>query len=921
MIPWDLVYDFPLGVWALAGLFPILLGYIFLYYHRKHVLQTYTGDDSDRLTLFKRSLFIYWFKTVFICLVWITATVALMQPKGNGRYAKEASSQKEFSRQQNEKRYKNHSIVFLIDTSASMGIKDARGEKTRLESAQDIADQISSELTGQTVSLYAFTSDTTKMSPPSMDYFFLRLMLQQLQINEGDVPGTDILQALKTLHTLLFTRHPSELKTLILISDGGDTVFETLQNKERESFVTQTATVFSDAEKTNLRIFTIGTGSTTNHPVPGVLFEGRTVQSKLEEELLQHIAEKARGKYYRANAYSALDISRDLLLELSVDNPYREESSDSLEDPKEALIYSLYFQVPLGITILLLAFTLLCPEGNLKKMFSKIGIAALYLIVFPLHAGTDNLSHAALFFEAEDYPRAISLYEDQLKERLPPWQKSIISYNLGTTLLKNGDADQAKKIFLGIPKDATFFSLLRPSYAWNLGVSYYQEARQLNAQPLKKEEEYLFVISQLQKANEWIQKSVQATCALDRLEGKQKCSIRPEAKEALTTMRFSLFQALKHYQHYRMNSLEPKDKILELLASVSHLKNAIQFMERFPEKNPLKQSYSLMFTQDFQSWLPVWENFPALQSQEFNQAKLKFAEALHAFKENDFASSQLLAEQTEEYLLYLNKENTQNQSFETLLNHLIAAHQKILAQDSLTSAHLILLQKQTTEALLQDSKEALKESLTLVQSALHALEESKSIAARIYLEASKRTLERLNFKSTTSPQDILDEAIQEQKYALNLNVLKGQSEQDHALDVLVHKAQDMVLQTALPYVEAVKTKQQELFSKRQQDQGIWKESLLSFNAGFQAAADARHIQLQNPEESLKKQQEALSYWEKTKQKAEAPETTEEPPQQASENKTQEPSSIEQTLQLLQEMEKDDQMPKKGQPLKEVKRPW
>lgn len=916
MIPWDLVYDFPLGIWSLLALFPMILAYIFLYYHRKNVLQNYTGDNSSRLTLLKRSPFIYWLKIVSLSLLWTAATLALMQPKGNGRYAKE-----EPSKQKREKRYRNHLISFLIDTSASMAIQDARGGKTRLESAKDVADQISAELTGQTASLYAFTSDTTKISPPSMDYFFLRIMLQQLQINEGDIPGTDISQALKALHTLLSSHDPSALKTLIIISDGGDTVLETLQNKERELFISQASDVFKNAEKMNLRIYTVGTGSTTSSSVPGISFKGRSVQSKLEGELLRQIAEKARGKYYQANNHSALDISRDLFLELSADDPYVEESLNSLASPRDSLIYTLYFQVPLGLAILLLAFILICPEGNVKKIFKNIGIVTIYLIALPLHAESDNLRDAALFFEAGDYTRAISLYEDKLKERMPPWQKGIISYNLATALLKKGDVGQALKILQGIPKDVTRFSLLQPYYEWNLGLSFYQRALEATSKSLESEEDYLFIISQLENANESIQKSVKAACALELLEGRNECIISKESKEILTSIRSSLFQLLQAYQDYRMHALEVEEKVRSLLASLSVLKEASQFMETFPDKSLLKESYRLLFSKDLKTWLPVWESFSSAKNLGIDQAKLLFEQALKAFEKNNFVNSLSLAKEAEELLEPLNKSNTQEQSFERVLSQLITAHKKILAQDSLVKSQLLLLQKQTKEAIQQNPTEALKQSLALIESALQSLNESKSIGARMYLEVSKRKLEHLNFTPTPSPQEILDEAIRDQKLAIDLNQLREHSEKDPELDALLQKAQEMVLKTALPYVEAVKIKQQELFSKRQQDRGIWRESLLSFNAGFQSAADAKHIQLENPEESLKKQQEAVWYWEKTKEKVEAPEAKEKIPEQASENKAEEFSSIEQTLQLLQEMQKDDQMPKNSQPVREVKRPW
>lgn len=949
MIPWDLTYDFPFGVFLLFALVLIALAYALLDRHRKKVIRDYTGDDSERLIVNKRRSSIYWFKVLLLSLVWTLATFALMQPKGNGHYAEEETPKKEASKQKGERRRKHHSITFLIDASASMAIRDARGERTRLESAQDIADQISSEMTGQTASLYAFTSDTTRLSPPSMDYFFLRMMLKGLQINEGDVPGTDIVKALQSFKKLIATKNPSELKTLILISDGGDTKLETLNKRDQEAFISQISDLFNDAEKLNLRIYTIGTGSPSGGEVPAVLFEGQTVHSKLNEEILQKIAEKARGKYYPANEKSPLEIARDIFLDLSLDDPYVKEDGDVLLNPKESLIYTLYFQIPLGLAILLLALVIVLPEAKLQKAFKKIGMASFFLFVFPLYpnsdfSGNSGLKEACLYFEAKDYSRSIGIYNDMLRTRLTPWEQGVVSYNLATSLLKNGDLERSQITFESIAKEATLSPLMRPSYEWNLGLTYYEKAlRNIQIKLLSSstnEEDSLLILFDLRKAHESIQKSLQAKCSLEALEGTKQCSENMNGKRLIGAIRLSLFQSLKRYQDFRLHELKLQDKVEELLNSTNALQDANQFMRHVLKDPSLKESYSKMFSQNIRTWLPFWEGtewklVSESQKDAYKQAKQKFVEAIQAFEKNDFSSSEALTTQAEKLLSFLKREDNQGESFSTLLERLIIAHQRILTKEPIMISSLLSLQNQlknlteqasklslnSLEKLYPDYPKNINESLELVKASLNAANQSKAIAARMYLQASKRLLEHLNFKPSLNPQEILDEAIEDQKNSLNLNRLIEKSDQDEALSLLVKKVQQGVLETAFPFVQAVKVKQEELFSKETLKNDPWKETLENFNAGFQAAADAAHLQLKNPEESLKKQQEALRFWEKTKETMESQQKQEETPKTPKDTQEKESPSIDETLQLLQEMQKDDQIRKKAQPLKEVQRPW
>ena len=193
-----------------------------------------------------------------------------------------------------------------------MGVTDGPIGQSRLDYARDIADQIASQLQGEMVSLYAFTSVLTRLSPPTNDILFLRLMLRQVQINEGGVGGTDYLESLKTLREKYLLKPPAQLKTIILLSDGGDTSYEAAQGEARQERLNAILSLAAPLKGSDLRIYSIAIGSAEGGVVPGVSNEGKPVRSTLDPDSLQSIAKNGNGTIYIANAMSAIDIAASL---------------------------------------------------------------------------------------------------------------------------------------------------------------------------------------------------------------------------------------------------------------------------------------------------------------------------------------------------------------------------------------------------------------------------------------------------------------------------------------------------------------------------------------------------------------------------------------------------------------------------------
>lgn len=353
MIPGDFAFQDPAAAYLLLvlPLFLLLLWNLFWYRHK--TLQPF-GES-----LIPRSPAIYWCKCLALMLAWTGATFALMGPRGNGHYP--VGPHKTGSQMN---RRVAQELILLVDCSGSMAVADSRSGMTRLDYAKDIADQIVSKLTGEAVSLNAFTSEVTSLSPATMDYLFVRLMLRQMRINEGDSAGTNLVKALKEMHQQMLSMPPGRLKRLVLMSDGGDTALEALSDQEREKEIATVLNEF-DAIK-QLHIDAIGMGSSKGGVVPDVTFEGRPVYSALESELMRRLARRTGGQYIEANAATAPEIADQLIARLQQDASQAEGEERMPSSQSRTLLYDRYFQIPLALSLLLLFFALGWPDTRGK---------------------------------------------------------------------------------------------------------------------------------------------------------------------------------------------------------------------------------------------------------------------------------------------------------------------------------------------------------------------------------------------------------------------------------------------------------------------------------------------------------------------------------------------------------------------------
>lgn len=344
-------------------LIPFLFTQFLLAYHRNKVLSTYTSTKLLSHLLMPRSHLLRWTKGIMWAMIWILICLALMQPYGNVRYPSlsNQSPSKTVTAQ-----IIPREIIFLIDTSASMAIQDESEEQTRLEIAKEISKDVISQLQGQAISLFAFTSQLTNVVPPTLDYLFFRLSLGDLHINQGDIGGTAFAPILTALREESFPEKSEKHYTILLLSDGGDTQLENSSQANRKKIEDSILNALPDPNAFHLQLFAVGIGSLKPQKIPKVTYEGKPVFSQLQPDILKQLAHRGRGNYYQAENWTSWDLAQELIVRMNENKGFHsqksQESQKTLNEGSEEMIVDDYYQIPLGLALLFYWLNLILPD-------------------------------------------------------------------------------------------------------------------------------------------------------------------------------------------------------------------------------------------------------------------------------------------------------------------------------------------------------------------------------------------------------------------------------------------------------------------------------------------------------------------------------------------------------------------------------
>lgn len=852
----DVYFDFPQAAYLFLFLIPMLIGMYALHHYRQRKMKNYTDTSHLPLLMYPRSVFISHLKNACLAGAWILIVIAFMNPKGNIKYA--PTSQDVMEESSVPKR-KVHDVILFVDTSASMGVNDARNGETRLENAKEISSELVGQLNGQLVSLYAFTSALTRLVPPTFDYLFTRLMIKELQINEGDVGGTDLKTVLQNLKEQVFAQQKAKLYTLVILSDGGDNQLEKEQGDSRQQRQNEISSVFSDAKELNLRIFTIGTGSLAGGVVPNVTVGVQPVTSKLDQSVLQELAQVGRGEYYAANEFNSWNLAHLLAEKIDQDSPYEEQTEKRLVIPptKEEISSDHYFQIPLGLALLLLLIVVVLPDTQGSLRFLVLLILCLPSVQGMAQEEINNIGlQAEDFYAARDYDQAAGLYERLLKGSLPDWQRALIMYNLGNVRLAQNQWQEALTLYRAIPLNAISSPLLVQYLAFNQGLAYLF----LSTAPEDVEQSLYF----LQQSNRLLNQTTQIEC----LQQKDPCVPSERITHALEMVSIQTNQTWKQERE----QLAKEGSNIHQVLLVDGLEHVIEHLDEAIQSSFKQQyiSYSLLAAKQL---IPLWKE---VNNQE------------NALKEFETGMALLEKGDLQESLIDLKKALGLISEGQEEIDRLFVHFYLTLTERNLNAEEI--------ENLISGMKNhQIDAPIPFAESSLEQLKGGHLAAARFFLLKSFITFEEAIGKKeeVNTPILILKRSLRDAKWALQFNrLLQVDKVNEKQVDVL-KDAQDTVVDESQSFIPTVLEKQKETQQCQAQP---WVQAIPLFEKGYEYALMAQRDLLHDPSSVLVLQEQTITYWKQ------ALNLLERPPSSEGQQRNQE------TLRSLEEMEAQDKKP-------------
>lgn len=921
MIPSDLSYDWPQAVYG------ILLTLLFIWLFWRYF---YKGGQVVHQAALPQlvqagSPYMFWLRALFFSLSWLFAVLAIMQPKGNERYASgQETNHKKENHTFNLQR-KAHDILFLIDASASMNSADTRSGQTRLDAAKEIADELISRLKGENVGIYAFTSAPSKISPLTLDYLFARLMLKNIQINEGGAAGTDFYSLLSQISQEYFQNTGPRLKTIILISDGGDTGVETVSGEAKENKISSILNFLNNADALHLRVYTIGVGSQSGAKVPEVTDNGKPVISQLDPSLLQRISSKGRGKYFEEQRQSVVDIASSIITDMAQDNPYVDNEAVELSYNLSSAdkIYSYFFQWPLALSILFLILALFLPE--------RISGAGVFLLFFSFPVfGVDlppyavqKLKQAGIDQEAGAAREALDAYQSLSDLPLSDWQKAVLQYDRATVLLDKQPAE-AVKILSELVVDPDLPPLIRRRAFTNLAIGRFRlaESKLKDENNIQAKIEANFFYLQAQDA---LNSAYQADCQLVTQEGGVKCEKPLDLKEIGFAIRRNKAAIMEEAAKDRIKNSTLEEGVALLYTAIDQLVKAAQLSERANKE----LNYAKWVAWQGEATTPVWPLVKAKLGKEppvFKTAYDKFHAALASLQKGRLNTARLELLESKAKLDAFVEETWGANALHVYLTRLLDHFRPILSQDVIpqTTVDSLLAEAKLLKSDDKQTQMGLENIQDQIAQASKLLKSNQAVASKMVLLSGREILTALLKKKGETPQDYLQAAIDKQQYALDQNMLWSRltpkEQQSEELQKILGEAQQSVLETASHYLPKVLEWQQNNFHSSSDNTcqcRPWNTVLPRFNKGYQEAL-LSNVRLKTPlvhaKIALESQDQTIKDWRKALEAKEEEKEQEQPqpkpspsnPQKKDEKQRDLPSNTNQVLQTLQDMQKADQ---------------
>lgn len=184
---------------------------------------------------------------------------------------------------------KGAEIMIVLDVSNSMLAEDY--SPNRLERAKLAISRLVDKLREDRIGLIVFAGNSFVQLPITTDYVSAKMFLNSITTGSVPVQGTAIGEAINTAMRS-FSIQSEKSRAIIVITDG--------ENHEDDPVAAA-----KQAAEMGVRVFTIGVGSPEGKPIPmdGELLKdknGEIVVTRLDEKVLQDVAQAGNGVYVRA---------------------------------------------------------------------------------------------------------------------------------------------------------------------------------------------------------------------------------------------------------------------------------------------------------------------------------------------------------------------------------------------------------------------------------------------------------------------------------------------------------------------------------------------------------------------------------------------------------------------------------------------
>lgn len=245
-------------------------------------------------------------------------------------------------------------MTLVVDVSNSMLAEDF--EPNRLERTKYAINKLFEGMQQDRVGLVVFAGEPKVQLPITSDYRMAKSFANKIDPSLVSVQGTAIGKALsQALMSFSSETEEKHSRVVVLITDG--------ENHEDDALA-----VAKQAEEMGIRIYTIGIGTPEGAPIRiGGEFirdeKGDMVVSKLNEEMLQQIAQITGGAYVRASKQS---IGLEEIVKSINEMEQTELSTVRFEEFNEQYQYL----VALALALLLLEFALLDRRNPLLAHFN-----------------------------------------------------------------------------------------------------------------------------------------------------------------------------------------------------------------------------------------------------------------------------------------------------------------------------------------------------------------------------------------------------------------------------------------------------------------------------------------------------------------------------------------------------------------------